>query len=137
MDRPDFSIPQGQILPSSKTAIGSALAEGNVAQAGVGWQDRAVLSNGTVTTLESQTKLKIREFSQEPFDAAGRKISDLKTEPSKSSVKLDLDWGSIVVTTKKLDRASSLQIQSPSGMAGIRGTQFDWQKTQVPVSNST
>ena len=119
-----FLDSQGQILPASKTAIGSALPEGNVAQAGVGGKIVLLLSNGTVTTLESQTKLKIREFSQEPFDAAGRKISDLKTEPSKSSVKLDLDWGSIVVTTKKLDRASSLQIQSPSGMAGIRGTQF-------------
>ena len=115
---------QGKVLPADKTVIGAALPEGNVAQAGVGGKIVLLLSNGTVTTLESQTKLKIREFSQEPFDAAGRKISDLNAEPSKSSVKLDLDWGSIVVTTKKLDRASSLQIQSPSGVAGIRGTQF-------------
>jgi hypothetical protein len=137
-----FLDSQGKILPTGKTAIGAALPEGNVAQAGVGGKIVLLLSNGTVTTLESQTKLKIREFSQEPFDAAGRKISDLKTEPSKSSVKLDLDWGSIVVTTKKLDRASSLQIQSPSGTAGIRGTQFRLAEnlgsgTKLDVTEST
>jgi hypothetical protein len=137
-----FLDSQGKVLSAGKTAVGSALPEGNVAQAGVGGKIVLLLSNGTVTTLESQTKLKIREFSQEPFDAAGRKISDLKMEPSKSSVKLDLDWGSIVVTTKKLDRASSLQIQSPSGTAGIRGTQFRLAEhpgagTKLDVTEST
>ncbi|MBT6850669.1 MAG: hypothetical protein HOA16_05670, partial [Opitutae bacterium] len=87
---------QGNPLPASKTAVGTALGEGSVAQAGVGGKIVLLLSNGTVMTLESQTKLMIREFSQEPFDAAGRKVSDLAEEPSKSNVKLDLDWGSIV-----------------------------------------
>ncbi|MFP6886130.1 MAG: FecR domain-containing protein [Opitutales bacterium] len=115
---------KGKVMPEEKTKIGSALPEGYVAQAGVGGKIVLLLSNGTITTLESQTKLKVREFTQEPFDAGGRKVSDLKEEPSKSNVKLDLDWGSIVVTTKKLDRDSSLHIHSPSGIAGIRGTEF-------------
>ena len=121
---------QGNPLPAGKTTVGAALGEGSVAQAGVGGKIVLLLSNGTVMTLESQTKLMIREFSQEPFDAAGRKVSDLAEEPSKSNVKLDLDWGSIVVSTKKLNRESSLNIFSAVGVAGIRGTQF--QLSQKP-----
>ena len=45
-------------------------------------------------------------------------------------MKLDLDWGSIVVATKKLNRESSLNIFSAVGVAGIRGTQF--QLSQKP-----
>jgi len=121
---------QGTTLPNGKTTVGAALGEGYVAQAGVGGKIVLLLSNGTVMTLESQTKLMIREFSQEPFDAAGRKVSDLAEEPSKSNVKLDLDWGSIVVATKKLNRESSMNVFSAVGVAGIRGTQF--QLSQKP-----
>jgi hypothetical protein len=125
----------GKVLPAKMSGVGSALPEGNVAQAGIGGKIVLLLSNGTVMTLDSQTKLTIREFTQEPFDAAGRKVSDLAAEPSKSNVKLDLDWGSIVVETKKLDRASSLNINSPAGSAGVRGTQF--QMSQNPGSGVT
>ncbi|MBC8350329.1 MAG: FecR domain-containing protein [Verrucomicrobia bacterium] len=133
---------QGSPLPAGKTTVGAALSEGYVAQAGVGGKIVLLLSNGTVITLESQTKLMIREFSQEPFDAAGRKVSDLVEEPSKSNVKLDLDWGSIVVATKKLDKGSRLNIHSPTGTAGIRGTQFQMSQNpgigvKLDVSEST
>ena len=121
---------QGKVLPAAESGVGGKLSEGYVAQAGIGGKIVLLLSNGTVMTLESQTKLKISEFSQEPFDAAGRKVSDLAEEPSKSNVKLDLDWGSIVVATKKLNRESRLDINSPTGTAGIRGTQF--QMSQAP-----
>jgi len=125
-----FLDPQGKALPAAKTGVGGTLPEGYVAQAGIGGKIVLLFSNGTVMTLQSQTKLKISEFSQEPFDAAGRKVSDLAEEPSKSNVKLDLNWGSIVVATKKLDRDSRLDINSPTGTAGIRGTQF--QMSQAP-----
>ena len=133
---------QGKVLPAAKSSVGAKLAEGYVAQAGIGGKIILLLSNGTVMTLDSQTKLKIREFTQEPFDAAGRKVSDLAEEPSKSNVKLDLDWGSIVVATKKLNRESRLDIHSPTGVAGIRGTQFQMSQTpgtgvKLDVSEST
>ena len=137
-----FLDSSGKVLPAKVTGVGSALPEGNVAQAGIGGKIVLLLSNGTVMTLDSQTKLKIREFTQEPFDAAGRKVSDLAAEPSKSNVKLNLDWGSIVVATKKLDKASTLDIASPAGTAGIRGTQFQMSQNpgsgmQLDVSEST
>jgi len=133
---------QGKALPAAKAGVGGTLPEGYVAQAGIGGKIVLLLSNGTVMTLQSQTKLKISEFSQEPFDASGRTVSDLAEEPSKSNVKLDLDWGSIVVATKKLNRESSLSIHSPAGVAGIHGTQFQMSQSpgagvKLDVSEST
>ncbi|MDA1046146.1 MAG: FecR family protein [Verrucomicrobia bacterium] len=120
----------GKILPAETVPLGAVLPKGCSAQTGVGGRIVLLLSNGTVMTLESDTKLKLNEFSQKSFDPAGRKLSDLIAEPSKSNVKLNLEWGSIVVATKKLDRESSLTIQTQSGIAGIRGTQF--QMSQNP-----
>ena len=119
-----FLDAKGAPLPPAKTAVGRSLTEGQAAQAGIGGKIVLLFSNGTVTTLQSQTLLKVREFIQEPFDPAGRKVSDLEGEPSRSNLKLDLNWGSMVVATKKLNKESTLNITSPTGTAGIRGTQF-------------
>ena len=54
----------------------------------------------------------------------GRSVGELLTEPSRSEVELDLAFGSIVVKTKMLKKGSSFKINSPVGVAGIRGTEF-------------
>ena len=87
-------------------------------------------------------KVKIRTFSQEPFEANGRKVSDLLEEPSASSLDLDLDLGTLVVKTKKLRKTSKLNIHSALGTAGIRGTEFQLSQTpeagiQLDVTEST
>ena len=65
-----------------------------------------------------------------------------KGEPSESKVVIDLDWGSLVVKTKKLDKKSSFDINSPIGTAGIRGTEFQMSQNpgtgvQLDVTEST
>ena len=55
---------------------------------------------------------------------------------------IDLDWGSMVVKTKKLDKKSSFDINSPVGTAGIRGTEFQMSQNpgtgvQLDVTEST
>jgi len=55
---------------------------------------------------------------------------------------LDLDFGSLVVKTKKLNKGSSFDINSPVGVAGIRGTEFQMasnpgQGVQLDVTEST
>ena len=59
-----FLDAEGKVLPEAKTVVGATLPEGNAAQAGVGAKIILLLSNGTVMTLESETMLKIREFTQ-------------------------------------------------------------------------
>ncbi len=101
-----------------------------------------LLSNGTLMTLTENTKMKVRTFEQVPFDPAGKKLKDLENEPSQSKVEIDLDMGSLIVKTKKLDKASSFDIYSAVGVAGIRGTEFQMQSNpgagvQLDVTEST
>jgi hypothetical protein len=101
-----------------------------------------LLSNGTLMTLTENTKMKVRTFEQVPFDPAGKKLKDLNNEPSQSKVEIDLDMGSLIVKTKKLNKASSFDIYSAVGVAGIRGTEFQLQSNpgagvQLDVTEST
>ena len=120
-------------IPSlDKIEIGSILFEGKSAMAGKGGSLTLLLSNGTLVTMESETKMKIGLFEQKPFDSANLKVSDLEGEPSNSKVEIDLEFGALVVKTKKLKRSSSFAINSEAGTAGVRGTEF--QLSQAPGS---
>ena len=81
-----------------------------------------LLSNGTVSTIKSDSALNIKKFTQEKFDPGRKKLSDMKGEPSSSQTVLDLELGDMVFDVKKLDKRSSFNIESPVGTAGIRGT---------------
>ena len=70
--------------------------------------------------------MKVGEFEQIPFEPGDMKVSDLKEEPSSSKVGVDLDFGSLVVKTKKLNKQSTFEIETAMGTAGIRGTEFQF-----------
>tara|TARA_B100001248_G_scaffold248069_1_gene220050 strand:- start:2287 stop:4749 length:2463 start_codon:yes stop_codon:yes gene_type:complete len=124
---------QASGIPSSKKIeIGSILFEGKSAMVGKGGSLTLLLSNGTLVTMESETKMKIGLFEQEPFNSANLKVSDLEGEPSNSKVEIDLEFGALVVKTKKLKSNSSFAINSEAGTAGVRGTEF--QLSQAPGS---
>ena len=132
----------GQLIDFGNELRGSIITQGQTAQVGIGGQLVLLFSNGTITTLQSQSKMKVGVFEQVPFDAGDKKVSDLEGEPSESKVVIDLDWGSIVVKTKKLDKKSSFDINSPLGTAGIRGTEFQMSQNpgtgvQLDVTEST
>ena len=126
----------------TKVKVGSLVPVGHYAQAGAGGRMVILLSNGTLLTLKERTKMRIGIFEQEPFDPKGRKVSDLEGEPSVSQVEIELDWGDLVVKTKKLNKGSSLIITSATGTAGVRGTEFQisenpGQGMQLDVTEST
>ena len=108
----------------NRVSVGSVIPIGRFAQTDKGSSLTLLLSNGTVLTVQENSRMKVGSFKQEPFDAKGKKVSDLEEEPSSSQVTLDLDLGALVIKTKKLNRRSSLDINSPVGVAGIRGTEF-------------
>jgi len=114
----------GKALPAAKVEVDDSLAEGSSVTTGANGSTVLLFSNGTVATIGPDSGLRLRRFTQEKFDADDRKMSDLKEEPSSSIVELDFDQGDLVVGTKKLKRSSSLNIFTPAGTAGIRGTQF-------------
>ncbi|MDG1326593.1 MAG: FecR domain-containing protein [Opitutales bacterium] len=133
---------QGKPLEPGKIGAGDILPLDHSAVTGQPGKIIFLLSNGTLMTLTENTKMKVRTFEQVPFDPGGKKLKDLENEPSQSAVEIDLDMGSLIIKTKKLDKASSFDINSPVGVAGIRGTEFQMQSNpgagiQLDVTEST
>ncbi len=119
----------GKSLPAEKTSANSAIGEGVKIATGEDGQVILLFSNGTVSTIGASTTLTLAKFSQEPFANKEGSMGDLTEEPSESSVEIDLDFGSMIVGTKKLNKSSTFNIESALGTAGIRGTEF---KIAVP-----
>ena len=127
-----FLDPYGKPFPG-KLKIGDLLAEGHYAEAGKGGELGLLLSNGTLLSLEPGTRIRIGLFGQQPFESVKSKLSDLPEEPSLSQVEIDLNFGALVVKTKKLRPSSSFLIRSSSGISRVQGTQF--QLSQNPASD--
>ena len=107
-----------------KMIPGMLLPEGYWVETGQGGNVLLLLSNGTVVTITENSKMRVDSFDQEPFESPGDSVEDFKEEPSSSNVLVDLEVGSLVVQTKKLNKKSNFEIKSPLGVAGIRGTEF-------------
>ena len=128
--------------PAPPVKVGAPIPPSYFLETGFNGKLVGLLSNGTLLTLTENTRMKVSSFEQVPFSDDGRKLADLPGEPSQSKVTLDLDFGSLVVKTKKLNKGSSFDINSPVGVAGIRGTEFQMasnpgQGVQLDVTEST
>jgi hypothetical protein len=82
-----------------------------------------VFSNGSTVSIGQDSRVSVDEFTQDPF-AEDVKLSELKEEPTTSHTKLKLTYGELVGNVKKLNGASTFEVQTPVGAAGIRGTTF-------------
>ena len=127
---------------ASAVAVGQSIPASYQLETGEDGKLVGLLSNGTLLTLVEKTKMKVATFEQQPFEAGDKKLADLQGEPSKSKVSIDLEFGSLVVKTKKLNKGSMFDINSPVGVAGIRGTEFQMasnpgQGVQLDVTEST
>ncbi len=115
--------PQGTRL-IEPVVRGSVLPVGFGIETGLFSESILLFSNGTTATVMENSKVKLLKFEQAPFEAQGNSFGQLRAEPSTSQVSLDMEVGSLVVQTKKLKKSSSFSINTPTGTAGIRGTQF-------------
>ena len=113
----------GNLLTKNLKA-GSVLRDGLVIKTGPKSEISVLFSNGLTASILSNSSLHIKSFKQSPFDPGDQKLGELNSEPSQSSTDLSLEFGNLVVLTKKLNRGSSFNITSPIGIAGIRGTEF-------------
>jgi len=119
----DAYSPQGRKL-TAPVVRGSVLPVGYSIKTRLFAESTLLFSNGTTATLQENSKLRLDKFEQSPFDAKAGSFSQIQAEPSTSQVSIDMEIGSLVVQTKKLNKASSFSISTPVGTAGIRGTQF-------------
>ena len=93
----------GDALPADRVKSGGILFDGHTVKTGANAKVVLLLSNGTVSTLKSDSTLNIRKFAQSKFDQFS-KLSELEGEPSSSDVIIDLNIGDMVVDIKKLDK---------------------------------
>ena len=125
-----------QVLDSEDNLLAQSLEIGSVLREGLklvtkeSGEISVLFSNGTISTIQPNSSLNITSFKQEPFEAENSTVGELTSEPSESSLELELDFGTLIVKTKKLDRKSDFQINTPSGSAGIRGTEFQLSQIQ-------
>ena len=80
--------------------------------------------NGSVIQVEPDSSFVVEEFLQAPWDASAMNLSEMKTEPSNSKLATFLEYGEVTSGVKKLNKGSSLNVTTPLGTAGIRGTDF-------------
>lgn len=102
---------------------GTLLTESDAIVTGDGSGVVLVFMNGSSVKLGAKSKLAIEEFKMDPL-ADDIAIAKLKAEPSVSKTNLNLAYGDMVGDVKKLNTASSYNIKTPAGAAGIRGTTF-------------
>ena len=121
-----FRNQDGSLVNSSEFTSGSILPVGYEVITGKNSSVLCLLSNGTLLTVRENSDMRVESFTLEAFDANGLVMEKMDKEPSSSKVMLDLDIGSLVIKTKKLNKGSQFEIESPIGTAGIRGTEFQF-----------
>jgi formylglycine-generating enzyme required for sulfatase activity len=104
--------------------VGEPLPHGSTIITGANSEADLLLTTGSLAKVGPNSKLVLSAFWQKDFRASAKKVTDLKEETSPSRVAFKLETGDLVVNVKKLYRESSFIIESPVGVAGIRGTQF-------------
>ncbi|MDF9827585.1 hypothetical protein M2447_001683 [Ereboglobus sp. PH5-10] len=112
---------------------GSMVTEGQMIATGPKASVMLAFSNGATVTIGENSLVALDEFTQTPFGAVF-KMSEALSEPSSSQTNLDLVRGELIANVKKLNKeeGSNFKVNTPLGVAGIRGTTF--QISYIPDS---
>ena len=115
----DFKVTMN---PSS---VGRKISAKTILQTGKTGKVSLLFSNGTLITVKPGSRFYLRKYKQletvvENLPAPG----ELEEEPTKSELSAHLDFGELIVKAPKLKKGSSMNLTSPLGVAGIRGTMF-------------
>jgi hypothetical protein len=81
-------------------------------------------SNGTSIQVGANSKFFIDEYLQTPWDFEAGVWKGAEREPTKSKLVMSLDEGDLIASVKKLNSKSVMNVVTPLGTAGIRGTHF-------------
>ena len=99
-----------------------------------------LLSNGTLMTIGENTRMRVATFEQEPFED---KEENIRPAHRTKQIKGDFGsgTGSLILKTKKLNKESTLKINSPLDLQGsgnrISNASNPGQGVQLDVTEST
>ena len=148
--------PNGRPRPAKK---GDQIPVEGILVTGADGRANLALSNGAFFQILENSKFSIESFEQSPFEvvfadgalinkkdveefkvaetvlpnleATNDSWNSLPSEPSTSKANLKLVYGAMIGESKKLKKGSEMQISTPVGAAGIRGTV--WSFSQKPL----
>ncbi|MFM8364480.1 MAG: FecR domain-containing protein [Verrucomicrobiota bacterium] len=105
-------------------AAGMNLRVGDTVVTTSGGRVGLAFSNGSLFEVSENTKFSVQEYLQEPWKFSIEEWQKLEHEPTRSQTKAFVEYGDLTVKVKKLDSGSAMQVSTPLGVAGIRGTTF-------------
>ena len=123
-------------MQSSVPKVGEVLSPGVRIRVDAKSEIVLLFSNGSVATIGPNSELSVSEFEQSFFSGRSGTVSELKEEPSVSSLLLDLSVGQLVADVKRLKKKSNFAVSTRYGVAGIRGTQFSVTSSKSSASVS-
>lgn len=91
---------------------------------GAGSRVILVFSNGATINIAEESRVEIRQFTQDPFAEDYSFANSTEEPPSISTTRIHLTEGELVGNVKSLRNGSSFEVSTPAGAAGIRGTTF-------------
>jgi hypothetical protein len=94
-------------------------AQGTIIQTMEDSNNAMVFSNGTGVFLDTNTRMEVKRFSQEPFSPDR---SDLESEPSISRTSAFIPRGTVGLCTPKLVAGSTMNYATPIGGVSIRSS---------------
>ena len=112
------------MLNQKTLTAGEIVLQGSTIVSGKNSEVDLLFTNGTSAKIGQNSKLTISAIWQKDFQESKRKVADINEETSPTRIDLDLEIGDLIVDVKKLKKESSFRVNSPLGVAGIRGTQF-------------
>lgn len=83
-----------------------------------------MFSNGSMVTLDENSNLSVADYKLNKGKHEREAFAPRTEEPSESSTKLKLNYGKMFTDVAKLSPKSSMEIVTPLGVAGIRGTRL-------------
>ncbi len=106
----------------SEITPGSFIRQGSKVITGPNSNVSLLFENGSTVNVQPGSELSIDQFLRNPFDSDAVNFKKLENEPSNSVTNLSVPAGNIIFEVAKLKKGSSLDIKTPVGVAGIRGT---------------
>ena len=107
---------------SSELKRGDFLSQGVRVVTGQNASVELAFENGSSVVVKPGTEFSIDQFLADPFDTQAIDYGSLENEPTMSVTRTNLKSGEIFFHVEKLKERSSYEIQTPVGIAGIRGT---------------
>ena len=117
------------------SSVGKKVEEKSIIVTGDSGNASLLFSNGALITIKPGSRFYLRKFAQKSFSAdPNANPSQIEEEPSQSELLAHLDFGNLIVKAPKLRKGSSMELSSPLGTAGIRGTMFQLVAVRNPVT---